>query len=195
MTRKEEKQRLRTIIRREECALGVKYKAASSAAICAHIIAMPEYQNAETIFCFVGRSHEIDTHTLLARTLADGKRLCVPLCVDKGIMELREITDLSQLIRGSCGILEPPSDAPIISVDDVDLSIIPCLTCDHGGRRLGFGGGYYDRFLSVYRAAAVLVCRERLIREELPVEPHDMPVPWVVTENGLYEDGIPAPLV
>ena len=195
MTRKEEKQRLRTIIRREECALGTKYKAASSAAICAHIIAMPEYQNAETIFCFVGRSHEIDTHTLLARTLADGKRLCVPLCVDKGIMELREITDLSQLIRGSYGILEPPADAPIISVDDVDLSIIPCLTCDHGGRRLGFGGGYYDRFLSVYRAAAVLVCRERLIREELPVEPHDMPVPWVVTENGLYEDGIPAPLV
>lgn len=195
MTRKEEKQRLRTIIRREECALGTKYKTASSAAICAHIIAMPEYQNAETIFCFVGRSHEIDTHTLLAHTLADGKRLCVPLCVDKGIMELREITDLSQLIRGSYGILEPPSDAPIISVDDVDLSIIPCLTCDHGGRRLGFGGGYYDRFLSVYRAAAVLVCRERLIREELPVEPHDMPVPWVVTENGLYEDGIPAPLV
>ena len=194
MTRKEEKQRLRRVIRAEEQQLSAKYKAASSAAICRHIMAMPEYRDAETVFCFVGRAHEIDTASLLQGILADGKRLCVPLCVDKGIMELRQITDLEQLVPGSYGIQEPPADAPTVSVDEVDLSIIPCLTCDHGGRRLGFGGGYYDRFLSVYRSAAVMVCRERLIREELPVEPHDMPIPWVVTERGLYEDGIPAPL-
>ena len=195
MTRKEEKQRLRTVIRAEEKKLSAKYKTASSAAICARILGMPEYRDAETVFCFVGRQHEIDTTPLLADALASGKRLCVPLCVDKGSMELRQITDLAQLIPGSYGIQEPPADAPVVSVDDVDLSVIPCMTCDHGGRRLGFGGGYYDRFLSAYRAAAVLVCRERLIREELPVEPHDMPVPWVVTERGLYEDGIPARLV
>lgn len=195
MTRKEEKQRLRTAIRREEQALGAKYKASSSAAICAHIMGMPEYRDAETVFCFVGRANEIDTTPLLTDALAAGKRLCVPLCVEKGMMELRQITDLSQLISGSYGIQEPPADAPLVSIDDVDLSIIPCLTCDHGGKRLGQGGGYYDRFLSSYRAAAVMVCRERLIREELPVEPHDMPIPLVVTENGLYEDGIPARLV
>jgi len=195
MTRKEEKQRLRAVIRREEQALGAKYKAASSAAICAHIMGMPEYRDAETVFCFIGRANEIDTTPLLKDALATGKQLCVPLCVDKGIMELRQITDLSQLISGSYGIQEPPTDAPSVAIDDVDLSIIPCLTCDHGGKRLGQGGGYYDRFLSSYRAAAVMVCRERLIREELPVEPHDMPIPWVVTENGLYEDGIPARLV
>ncbi len=195
MTRKEEKQRLRTVIRREEQALGTKYKAASSAAICAHIMGMPEYRDAETVFCFVGRTNEIDTTLLLTDALASGKRVCVPLCVENGIMELRQITDLSQLIFGSYGIQEPPADAPSVDIDDVDLSIIPCLTCDHGGKRLGQGGGYYDRFLSSYRAAAVMVCRERLIREELPVEPHDMPIPWVVTENGLYEDGIPARLV
>lgn len=195
MTKKEEKQRLRKVIRNEEAKLSAKYKAASAAAICGHIMGMPEYREAETIFCFVGRTHEIDTSTLLANVLASGKRLCVPLCVDKGIMELREITAISQLVPGSYGIPEPPTDAPTVSVDDVDLSIIPCLTCDHGGRRLGSGGGYYDRFLSVYRSAAVMVCRERLIREELPVEPHDMPIPWVVTENGLYEDGTPARLL
>ena len=194
MTRKEEKQRLRRVIRAEEQQLSAKYKAASSAAICRHIMAMPEYRDAETVFCFVGRAHEIDTSSLLQGILADGKRLCVPLCVAKGIMELRQITELEQLFPGSYGIQEPPADAPAVSVDEVDLSIIPCMTCDHGGRRLGFGGGYYDRFLSVYRSAAVMVCRERLIREELPVEPHDMPIPWVVTERGLYEDGIPAPL-
>ena len=194
MTRKEEKIRLRTVMRAEEKKLGAKYKAESSAAICRHVLAMPEYRDAETVFCFVGRQHEIDTTPLLRQILADGKRLCVPLCVEKGIMELRQISAIEDLIPGSYGIQEPPADAPTVSVDDVDLSIIPCLTCDHGGRRLGFGGGYYDRFLGAYRSAAVLVCRERLIREELPVEPHDMPVPWVITERGLYEDGIPAPL-
>ena len=194
MTRKEEKIRLRTVMRAEEKKLGAKYKAESSAAICRHVLAMPEYRDAETVFCFVGRQHEIDTMPLLRQILADGKRLCVPLCVEKGIMELRQISAIEDLIPGSYGIQEPPADALTVSVDDVDLSIIPCLTCDHGGRRLGFGGGYYDRFLGAYRSAAVLVCRERLIREELPVEPHDMPVPWVITERGLYEDGIPAPL-
>ena len=194
MTRKEEKIRLRTVMRAEEKKLGAKYKAESSAAICRHVLAMPEYRDAETVFCFVGRQHEIDTMPLLRQIHADGKRLCVPLCVEKGIMELRQISAIEDLIPGSYGIQEPPADALTVSVDDVDLSIIPCLTCDHGGRRLGFGGGYYDRFLGAYRSAAVLVCRERLIREELPVEPHDMPVPWVITERGLYEDGIPAPL-
>ena len=194
MTRKEEKIRLRAVMRAEEQKLGAKYKAESSAAICRHVLAMPEYRDAETVFCFVGRQHEIDTMPLLRQILADGKRLCVPLCVEKGIMELRQISAIEDLIPGSYGIQEPPADALTVSVDDVDLSIIPCLTCDHGGRRLGFGGGYYDRFLGAYRSAAVLVCRERLIREELPVEPHDMPVPWVITERGLYEDGIPAPL-
>ena len=195
MTRKEEKQRLRGVLRAEIQQLGAKYKASSSAVICSHVLGMPEYREASTVFCFVGRDFEIDTTALLQDVLDSGKRLCVPLCVSKGIMELREINSLSQLIPGVCGILEPPHDAPTVAVDDVDLSIIPCLTCDHGGRRLGFGGGYYDRFLSSYRAAAVLLCRERLIREELPVEPHDMPIPWVVTENGLYEDGIPARLL
>ena len=65
---------------------------------------------------------------------------------------------------------------------------------NHLGQRLGQGGGYYDRFLSNYRGGTVLLCREKLIREEIPLEPHDYPIPWVLTEVGLYEDGTPARL-
>ena len=194
MTRQEEKQFLRSRIRELEAQLSDKYKVNSSQAICTHLIGMPEYQAADTVFCFVGTAKEIDTRPILEDALAVGKRLCVPLCVDKGIMELREITALSQLISGSYGILEPTADAPPVSVDEVDFAILPCLTCNHAGQRLGKGGGYYDRFLSHYRGGTVLLCREKLIREEIPVEPHDYPVPWVLTERGLYEDGIPARL-
>ena len=104
------------------------------------------------------------------------------------------LTDLRQLIPGAYGILEPSADAPLVSLDEVDFAILPCLTCNHLGQRLGQGGGYYDRFLSHYRGGTVLLCREKLIREEIPLEPHDYPVPWVLTERGLYEDGTPARL-
>lgn len=194
MTKTEEKQQLRRTMRALESGLSARYKAESSRAIAAHLLAMPEYQEAGTVFCFVGTDREIDTRPILEDVLAAGKRLCVPQCVGKGIMELRQVTDLRQLIPGAYGILEPSADAPLVSLDEVDFAILPCLTCNHLGQRLGQGGGYYDRFLSHYRGGTVLLCREKLIREEIPLEPHDYPVPWVLTERGLYEDGTPARL-
>ena len=74
------------------------------------------------------------------------------------------------------------------------LEQIPCVTCSREGRRLGRGGGYYDRFLAHYRGAAVLLCRERLLRQEIPFGVHDYPIPWVLTEAGLFEDGTPSRL-
>ena len=194
MTRQEEKQQLRAVMRARERQLSDRYRRESDQAIAAHLTAMPEYQAAGTIFCFVGTPHEIDTRPILENALAAGKRLCVPLCTGPGMMELRQITTLSQLSPGAYGIPEPPEDAPTVSVDETDFAILPCLTCNHLGHRLGQGQGYYDRFLAHYRSGAVLLCREKLIREEIPLEPHDYPIPWVMTERGLYEDGIPARL-
>ena len=192
MTKAEEKQRLRSVMRRMERELPQRDKQSADQAIAAHLVAIPEYQEASTVFCFVGTIHEIDTRPILADALATGKRLCVPLCVGKGIMELRQIHSLEELSTGAYGILEPPEESPVVCPDEVDLAILPCLTCNHLGQRLGQGGGYYDRFLSGYRGGTVLLCREKLIREEIPLEPHDYPVPWVLTETCLYEDGIPA---
>ena len=194
MTKQEEKQRLRRTMRALERQLSDKYKAASSRSICAHLLAMPEYQAASAVFCFVGTDHEIDTRPILAHALAAGKRLSVPRCSAPGIVELRQLRSLEELSPGAYGIPEPPESAPVMNPDDVDLAILPCLTCSHLGQRLGQGGGYYDRFLSNYRGGTVLLCREKLIREEIPLEPHDYPIPWVLTETGLYEDGTPARL-
>ena len=194
MTKQEEKQRLRRTMRALERQLSDKYKAASSRSICALLLAMPEYQAASAVFCFVGTDHEIDTRPILAHALAAGKRLSVPRCTGPGIMELRQLRSLEELSPGAYGIPEPPESAPVMNPDDVDLAILPCLTCSHLGQRLGQGCGYYDRFLSNYRGGTALLCREKLIREEIPLEPHDYPIPWVLTETGLYEDGTPARL-
>ena len=194
MRKQDEKKTLRNIMRRLEDNLSPRYMRTADEAILRHLIALPEYREARTVFCFAGVKREINTRPLLENALAAGKTLCVPLCVESGIMETRQITDLSQLQAGKYGLLEPAADAPIIAVDDIDFAVIPCTTCNLAGQRLGKGGGYYDRFLSHYRGGTVMLCREKLIREEIPVEPHDYPIPWVMTERGLYEDGIPARL-
>lgn len=194
MTRQEEKRQLRRIARDLESRLSVPYRLKADRSIAAHLLAMPEYRSAETVFCFVSTAHEIDTRPILEDALTAGKKLCVPLCVGAGVMELRRVTSLDQLSPGFHGILEPPAGSPLVLPDDVDFAILPCLTCNHLGQRLGYGGGYYDRFLAHYRGGTVLLCRELLIRDEIPVEPHDYPVPWVLTERGLYEDGTPARL-
>ena len=195
MTVQDEKKWLRARMKELESGLSVRYKKESSAAIAAYLLGMPEYLEADTVFCFVGASREIDTLPILQDLLARGKRLCVPLCTAPGIMEARQITSVEQLLPGRFpGILEPPADAPAVALDEIDFAVLPCTTCSRAGHRLGKGGGYYDRFLAHYRGGTVLLCREKLLREEIPVEPHDYPVPWVLTERGLYEDGIPARL-
>ena len=194
MTRQEEKKQLRAIVRRLEAALSPEYKIKSGRAIVRRLLAMPEYQEAQTVFCFVGTDREIDTRPIFEDILAAGKVLCVPLCTAPGVMETRQITNLDQLSPGAFGISEPPASAPAVPVDTIDFAVLPCVTCNYLGQRLGHGGGYYDRFLSRFRGGTVLLCREQLIRQEIPVEPHDYPVPWVLTERSLYEDGIPAPL-
>lgn len=194
MNRPEEKIHLRQTVRQLEAELPTAYLARSNEGILRRLLAMPAYQAAETVFCFVSVGTEVDTRPLLEDALSVGKRLCVPLCTAPGQMELRQITSLTGLVPGAYGIPAPPPESARVAIDGVDFAVIPCLTCSHGGRRLGRGGGYYDRFLTHYRGGAVLVCRERLIREEIPVEPHDMPVPWVLTERALYEDGVPARL-
>lgn len=194
MTKQEEKQRLRRTIRELESRLSPRYLKEAGQAITARLLAMPEYRTAGTVFCFVGAGNEVDTRPILRDVLRSGRILCVPLCTGPGRMELRQVAALEQLSPGAYGVPEPPAGSPALRPDAVDFAVLPCVTCDHAGRRLGHGGGYYDRFLAHYRGGGVLLCRERLIREEIPVEPHDYPVPWVLTERGLYEDGTPARL-
>ena len=113
MTRQEEKQQLRAIVRRLEAALAPEYKAKSARSIAHRLLAMPEYQEAQTVFCFMGTDREIDTRPILEDALAAGKTLCVPLCTEPGRMESRQITDLNQLVPGRYGLLEPtPSTSP-----------------------------------------------------------------------------------
>ena len=181
MTKKE----LRAVIAAEVAALDSTYCETADAAICAAVWESELYKSARTMFCYIGTDREIDTKALLLRALKDGKRLALPLCTGKGIMEAREIHSLSDLVSGKFGIPAPGENCPIIAPEEFDLVIVPCSTGNEKGQRLGYGGGFYDRYLGKTTCPKVLLCRKALVKAEIPVEEHDLIMDHLVTEDGL----------
>lgn len=186
MTVAEKKKALRQKIRTMERILPQAYRDESAAAICRRVTELPEYQAARVVFAFVGTEREIDTTPLLRDVLASGKMLCLPRCGAGHSMALCHVTALEQLKPGAYGILEPVENCPQLSAEDIDLVVTPCLSCSLRGDRLGQGGGYYDRFFDRYHGAAALLCRERLLSEEIPVEEYDKRFALIVTEKDVY---------
>ena len=188
MDLKKEKKRMRKRVRSLERALCAEYKAQADRLMGFRLMGLPEYKEAKTVFAFVGLEREINTSPWIAEMLKGGRRVCVPLCRGEGEMSLKLIKGLDELRPGTWGILEPSECAPDVSPDEVDLALIPCASCSRDGRRLGQGGGYYDRFLKDFKGSSVLVCREALMRDDIPMEAHDAVIPLVVSEKAVYRN-------
>lgn len=185
----EAKQKLRQQIKERQRFLSEAYYEMADARILDAVAALPELQEAETIFCYVGMAEEIHTRSLLEQILRSGKRLGVPKCRGKGIMHVYEIKDLAQLKKGYYGILEPDEESPVILPEEIELAVIPCLSCDAQGGRLGKGGGYYDRYLEQTAFPKAALCRQQLMEREIPMEIHDQRMDMVITENGVIRIG------
>lgn len=141
---------------------------------------LPEYKTAESVFCYVSKKGEAETDFLLEQILKDNKRLLVPRCIDKkGNMEAVEIKDLTCLKEGFYGIKEPET-GKVVNKNEIDLCIVPGIAFDEDGYRLGYGGGYYDRFLSDAEMCVVGVCFEELKIENLPKEENDVKADLVI---------------
>ena len=164
-------------------ALPEEYLEESNAGIRAVFLNMPEYQQAKTIFAYISEKREPDTVGIIEQALADGKTVALPISLAGGIMEPRAIKSLDELVIGRYNIPAPTEDAPLVADEDIDLIIVPAVTFNDKGYRLGRGGGYYDRFLSKSGAVSVGLGRDRLI-QEVPLEAHDQCVTCLVTESG-----------
>ena len=101
-------------------------------------------------------------------------------------MEPYEITSFNDLIPGLYNIPEPAKHCPLVNLADIDFAIVPCLSCDRKKRRLGHGGGYYDRTLAKLTAPSAALCREQLLLDEVSCEEHDQSVSILITENTIY---------
>lgn len=185
----EEKRVLRQQAVSRTDALPTGYLRLVGRAVGRRIAALPEYQRAGTVLAFAGTEREIDTGPLLAMTLSGGKRLALPRCTGPGVMEARLVETPALLRPGAYGILEPAADWPPVSPAEIDLILVPCVACDRTGRRLGHGGGYYDRYLAAYGGPAALVCPQALVLDRVPQGLFDRAVPLLVTEAGVFRAG------
>lgn len=181
-----DKKHQRTEIKNRIRQLTEKYQKSSDIAIADTLFSLSEYQNASFIFCYVSTKNEIDTLPIIRHAWEHGKRIAVPKCIGKGIMELYEIHSFDDLESGLYGIMEPKRSCDSVSVKDIDFGVIPCVSCDRNRNRLGHGGGYYDRYLSQSDFVTAALCRELLMLDQVIMESHDLPVDIVISEKKIY---------
>jgi len=180
-----DKNTLRKIIREEIAGLPDEYIAESNCGLFQAITSLSEFISARNIFIYCSVEKEPDTFQVAKTALSMGKTVAYPLCSRGGLMKALAVDSLSELRPSLLGIPAPPTSAPEIAPEALDLVIVPALTYDRAGYRLGYGGGYYDRYLSGIPAVTVGMARERLLKNELPREPHDIAVMYVLTEFGV----------
>ena len=152
--------------------------------ISEYFINSPFFHNSDIYLCYVSVGSEVDTSYIIDKLLSNGKKVAVPNCKD-GIMDFFEIKSTDELIEGAYGI--PTADvnnAVRITCFDNALCIVPALSFDKSGFRLGYGGGYYDRFLFDKSIISLGLSYEDCICESLPAEEHDIKINSVLTENG-----------
>ena len=144
---------------------------------------LPWTAEADTLLLFYGVGAEPDTGHLLLELWRQGKRVLLPKCLPGRAMEARLVRSGDDLRPGAFGIPEPLDACPTVDRGEIDLILVPALCYDLSCRRLGQGGGYYDRYLAGYGGRTVGLCREGLLQRELPVEDHDRAVDLVLTEK------------
>lgn len=152
--------------------------------------ALPEYEAADLVLSYVSFADEIDTHRIIEDALAAGKRVAVPKCLPGRKMEFFEIGSLEELVPGTLGILEPvPDEERLVkpAMCKGSVCLVPGLVYDGEGYRIGYGAGYYDRFLAFYMGEKLGLARSMQVSSNpLPRGAHDIHVDTLVTDMGCF---------
>ena len=173
------KQELRKSIRQQKRAMTPQQIEEKSAELLRLFTASEAYRNAKTLYGYLPYNQEVRTVPILERALRDGKRVAVPKVYGEE-MRFLYLEDLSQVEIGYAGIPEPIADGPIAD-DKTALVLMPGLAFDPQGHRIGYGGGFYDKFLSQEPThPTVALCYDFQVLPQLETEEFDIPVDAVI---------------
>lgn len=181
-----EKQRLREEHLAAREALSEQERSVLDNRITQKLLATSEYAEATTVLTYVSVSSEVSTRMFIECALRDGKTVAVPRCLPGHCLEFVAIASLEQLVAAPFNLLEPAKELPTVTEDQKNNSIciVPALLVDTKGYRLGYGAGFYDRFLSTYPGKKIcLAYQQSLSRTTLPHTEFDVAVDMVITES------------
>ena len=185
--KKELRKRFRTI--RKE--LGEERRSELDARIEENLASLPEFAEMDVLLAYLDFGPEVRTRGIIQRAWEAGKTVALPWCVP-GTYEMRwfKITSFDDLVRSSLGVEEPVPDdetEQLLGTGERCMALVPGLTFDASGYRLGYGGGFYDTFLAKFVGISVGLCREAQFSEDLVsegiIDAHDLPAQLVVTED------------
>ncbi len=177
-----DKHALRAQIKARKRAMTEAQIAQASQALAAQLYAHPAYRQAKSLYGYLSYNQEVRTGPILEQAQRDGKRVAVPKVID-GQMVFLWLDDLSAVSPGYCGIPEPVADSPAAD-DESALVLMPGLAFDPTGRRCGYGGGFYDRYLEAHTGHTTLaLCYGFQLLDRLETDCHDVPVDYVLSQE------------
>ena len=180
-----EKKSLRAILLEKRDNTSFDFMNIASEKIQKKLKKINEFRHAQKIGAYYPIGSEILTQNIIQELLSNGKDVFLPKVIGDKKMEFRKITDFSSLEKGSFDIMEPKDGCPIDN--NLDVILVPTVGISPIGVRLGYGHGFYDRFLNEYARAATVttisLTLEKQIVKNIPKSEHDVLIDWIVTED------------
>ena len=180
MANNNEKSNLRKILLERRDAISADLIKISSKKIHNRVKQIPEFQKAKTIASYFPIGSEVKTQDIMQEILSDGKTLLLPKVQDNDLI-FKKITDFKDLEKGVFNIMEPKENCQIVS--SIDLMLVPTVGITPGGIRLGYGYGYYDRFLAKNKIQTISLTYSTQVVKSIPKSDNDIKLDWVVTED------------
>ncbi|MBO9129636.1 5-formyltetrahydrofolate cyclo-ligase [Bacillus sp. 165] len=183
------KTEIRAQIKKQLLSLSEEEHITYSTTIAEKLYKQPEWKEAKTIAITISVDHEVDTYSIIQQAWVEGKRIMVPKCIrETRAMSFREINDFEQLETVYMNLKEPIIEqTKIVNKEQVDLIICPGLAFTAAGDRLGYGGGYYDRYLENYKGNVIALAFEFQMVSSLPIEEFDQKVRKIITNRQVYD--------
>ncbi|MBF0710186.1 MULTISPECIES: 5-formyltetrahydrofolate cyclo-ligase [unclassified Gemella] len=150
-------------------------------ALSKKLMATREFKEAKSIAITISHSLEWVTSVVIDEALKQGKRIGIPKCNNDGQMDFFVYNYSTKLKKSIFGIMEP-IEGEILSKEEMDLIIVPGIAFDKEGYRIGFGGGYYDRYLADYQGKTIALASKDQIYENIYKEDHDIAVQMILVE-------------
>jgi len=182
---REQKNSIRQILRQKKEAMLPEKRLFESQKICRHLLEI--ILTCETVMVFNSKEKEVNTKPLILSLFKQGNPVVVPIIVKEDVsLRLSYLRDFSALVPSTFGVPEPIGSEIPAAADDIGTIILPMLGFDRKGGRIGYGAGYYDRFLSKNRnlrkIGIAFACQEA---DNLPVDENDIPMDYIITGDGI----------
>ncbi|MBQ7836570.1 MAG: 5-formyltetrahydrofolate cyclo-ligase [Clostridia bacterium] len=184
----ENKREIRREYRQKRKNLNAEIKAARDTSLCRLITDTKAFKDAEAVLMYAPTADEVDIMPVAEAALTLGKRVYFPLCnTEDNTLSFHRVLKISELEMGHYGILAPPTSSPTYNNESVtaSLCLVPGLVFDDHGYRVGYGKGYYDRFLSQFSGMSAGVVYSDFITEDVPRNEFDLKVDMIITERNV----------